>query len=141
MLESLVRPIWDPFGTPLGPLLGHLGAILGPTWAILGLSWAHLGPSWATLGPSWGHRGATLGPSWAHPGPILGHLGTILGPSWGHLGPSLRHLGPSSVILRHLRTTLGHFLSAAGIFGHELAILKPLPLIMCCVLRLLEPQL
>ena len=65
MSESPGRPIWDPLGTPLGPILGHLGAILGPSWAILGPSWGHLG---AILGPSWAHLGRSwdrLEPSWA----------------------------------------------------------------------------
>ena len=35
MLEGLGRPIWDPSGTPLEAILGHLGAILSHLGGIL----------------------------------------------------------------------------------------------------------
>ena len=68
-----------------------------------------------------------LSPSWAHLGPILGPSWAILGPSWVHLGPSWALswaiLGPHWVISSVQR----------DIFNHELAIIKPLLSIICCV--------
>ena len=114
-MSSLAQAL--PFSTSifeslLGPIFDPSLAHLGP---ILGPSWAHLGPSWAHLGPSWAH----LGPSWAH-----------FGPAWGHLGPVLGHLGP----------TWGISSVERGIFGHKLAMLKPLPLILRCIVRYPRPS-